>query len=275
MPFFGSVVPMEFFMYGAIGFLAAWLMALMCFPAVHHRAQRLLRKHYDQAPLSIQEMRAEKDQIRAGFAAATRDLEVSIEKLKEKTAAHATDLAKKVQLIERLKKEIQSINEALTQSTAREREARAELLEVGREFDQVHAAMASIVERERGVRADLRESRRELAMKDSALDAAEREVTAIKTEITRLAPLLQASVTHMNSGAAPPRALEVVTLAPAAAARQPALAQSNDDGVLQAWTEIDAAAKRVEQRYDGVSLKKPLNNQNLRAIYAPAMKPVT
>jgi septal ring factor EnvC (AmiA/AmiB activator) len=273
---------MEYFMYAAIGFLAAWLMALMCFPAVHNRAQRLLRKHYDQAPLSIQEMRAEKDQIRAGFAAATRDLEVSIEKLKEKTAAHATDLAKKAQLIERLKKEIQTLNEALTQSTEREREARAELLEVSREFDQIHDTLASIAERERGVRADLRETRRELALKDNALDAAEQEVAAIKTEITRLAPLLQISVTQMNSMSPVvpqrpvERPLEVVTLAPPAAPvapRQPALTQSNDDGVMQAWTEIDAAAKRVEQRYDGTPLKKPLSNQNLRAIYAPAMKP--
>lgn len=50
-------------------------------------------------------MRAEKDQIRAGFAAATRDLEVSISKLKEKTSIHATDISKKIQLIERLKQE--------------------------------------------------------------------------------------------------------------------------------------------------------------------------
>ncbi len=124
--FFGYV-PMEFFMYGAIGFLAAWLMALMCFPAVHHRAQRLLRKRYDELPLSIQEMRAEKDQIRAGFATATRDLEVSIGKLKEKTAAHATEIARKAQVIERLKQELDQANAALEQSLGRERDARDEL----------------------------------------------------------------------------------------------------------------------------------------------------
>ena len=69
---------------------------------------------------------------------------------------------------------------------------------------------------------------------------------------------------QINSAARP---VGVVTLAP------PALAQANDDGVMQAWTEIDAAAKRVDQRYDGTPLKKPLSNQNLRAVYAPAMKP--
>jgi DNA repair exonuclease SbcCD ATPase subunit len=257
---FGSYVPMEFFMYGAVGFLAAWLMALMCFPAVHNRAQRLLRKHYDQVPLSVQEMRAEKDQIRAGFAAATRDLEISIEKLKEKTTAHATDIAKKVQLIERLKKELETLNAALTESGEREREARTEMLEVRKEFGTLTDALEVAAERERYIRAELRESRRELALKDSALDAAGLEVSAIKTEIARLAPLLQI----------PQRPADIVPLAPVAA-HQPA--QANEGGILQAWTEIDAAARRVEQRHDGAAPGKPLTNQTLRAIYAPAMKP--
>ncbi len=65
----GGSIPFDYFMVGGIGFLAAWLMAFMVMPAVHHRAVRLTRRQYDQLPLSIQEMRAEKDGIRAGFAA--------------------------------------------------------------------------------------------------------------------------------------------------------------------------------------------------------------
>ena len=98
------------------------------------------------------------------------------------------------------------------------------------------ARIVSVTDRERGIRGDLRETRRELAMKDSALDAAEREITAIKTEIIRLAPLLQASRDPMNSVAqlsATGAPSEVVPLAPLAAPRQPALARSNDEGVMQ------------------------------------------
>lgn len=276
MSFFGSYIPMEYLMYGALGFLAAWLMAFMCFPAVHHRAQRLLRKQLEQTPLSLQEMRAEKDQIRAGFAAATRDLEIGMEKLREKTAAHATDIAKKVQLIERLKKELEALNEALRESTEREREARAQLLEVGKEFDATSSALSIAAERERSLRIDIREAKRELVMKDSALDAAELEVAAIKTEIARLAPLLQLPLTQIPlAQLATPRPAEVVPLAPTVVPRQPALPQAQNDGVLHAWSEIDAAAKRVEQRYDGLPPKKPVSNQNLRAAYAPVMKPTS
>lgn len=229
-------------MYAAVGFLAAWLMALMCFPAVHHRAQRLLRKEYEQEPLSLKEMQAEKDQIRAGFAAATRDLELSIDKLRGKTAAHATDIAKKVQLIERLKHELDATSQALTESLEREREARG----------------------------GLREVQRELAIKDGALDAAEQAVVAIKTEIARLAPMLQMPPALIAATQAPSRAAEVVPLSSSDALRQQ---PSGDDSITRAWTEIDAAARRVEQRYDGTASKKPMSNQNLRAIYAPTMKP--
>lgn len=238
MPFFGSYIPMEYFMVAGLGFCVAWLMAFMCFPAVHNRAQRLAHKQYDQEPLSLREMQAEKDQIRAGFAAATRGLEVSIDKLKTKTAAHATDIAKKVQLIERLRKELGELDEALNQGAEREREARSELLDARRDLEEVNSALAEATERERLLRADLRETRRELAMKDGALDAAEQEVAAIKTEIARLAPLLQAMPLA--------RAAEVVPLAPHGA---------------------------HASGYDGTPLKKPLSNQGLRAAFAPAMKP--
>ncbi len=108
--------------------------------------------------------------------------------------------------------------------------------------------------------------RRELALKDNALDAAEQEVAAIKSEITRIAPLLQLPTSLMT-----PRSAEIVPLAPGA---NPSPAQSQDDGVMRAWTEIDAAARRVDARYDGTSPRRPMTNQDLRATFAPAPKPV-
>ena len=127
MSFFGGYLPLEYFMVAGIGFLAAWLTALMVFPAVHNRAVRLTRKEYDTVPLSMREMQAEKDQIRAGFSAATRKLELSIEQLKEKTAAHATDLARKANLVGKLKDEIDKTRSALGESEIREAAARTEL----------------------------------------------------------------------------------------------------------------------------------------------------
>ncbi len=116
----------------------------------------------------------------------------------------------------------------------------------------------------------MREARRELALKDGALDAAEQEVAAIKSEISRIAPLLQLPTSLMT-----PRSAEIVPLAPVSALPSPAPRQPQDDGVMRAWTEIDAAARRVDARYDGTPLQKPSTNQHLRATYAPASKPVS
>ena len=228
----GGFIPLDYFMVGGIGFLAAWLTAFMVMPAVHHRAVRLTRRQYDQLPLSIQEMRAEKDSIRAGFAAATTKLEMNLAQLRNKTAAHATDLAKKTQLIARLKQELQAVDTALKETEGREQSARTEL----------------------------RHAKRELAGKDAALSAAEQEIAAIKAEIAGIAPALRptqkrpqpqaANVVPLASLRAP---LDVVPpptrlLTPSAAMQS----RQEDDIATRAWTEIRAAAQRVDERYEGV-----------------------
>ena len=38
-----SGIPLEYLMFGGIGFCLAWLTALMVLPAVHNRAARLAR----------------------------------------------------------------------------------------------------------------------------------------------------------------------------------------------------------------------------------------
>jgi hypothetical protein len=59
----------ETVMIAAIGFLAAALLALLIIPAVNARAERFARRRVEaQFPLSISELTAEKDHLRAEFA---------------------------------------------------------------------------------------------------------------------------------------------------------------------------------------------------------------
>jgi len=63
-------------MYFAFGFLAAALIALLFFPALNLRAERLARRRAEaQFPLSVGELAAEKDHLRAEFAVLQRRLE--------------------------------------------------------------------------------------------------------------------------------------------------------------------------------------------------------
>jgi hypothetical protein len=100
-------VMIESVMYFGIGFLVAALLCLLFVPLVHNRAVRLTMKRLEAAtPLSIAEIRADKDQLRAEFAMSTRRLEMSVEKMKAKTTTQLAELGKKSDAINQLKKEL-------------------------------------------------------------------------------------------------------------------------------------------------------------------------
>ncbi len=78
-------------MYFALGFLVAALLALMFLPAFWRRAMRLsMRRLQMLAPMSMEEVIAERDMLRAEFAVRERRLEQEMEALQ---AARAQDMA--------------------------------------------------------------------------------------------------------------------------------------------------------------------------------------
>ena len=84
-------------MYLAIGFLVSMLCGLMIVPLVHNRAVRLTTRRLEAAtPLSMAEIQADKDQLRAEFAMSARRLEMSVEQLKNKTTSQLAELGKKI-----------------------------------------------------------------------------------------------------------------------------------------------------------------------------------
>jgi chromosome segregation ATPase len=97
----------EAVMYAGLGFLAASLLALVTIPLIHARAVRLTIRRLEAAtPLSMAEIQADKDQLRAEFAMSTRRLEISVEQLKSKTTSQLAELGKKTDAINRLKREL-------------------------------------------------------------------------------------------------------------------------------------------------------------------------
>src|SRR3974390_85807 len=83
-------------MYGAIGFLVAGLLVIGFIPLGHARAERLTTRRLEAlTPLSMAEIQAEKDQLRAEFAMSTRRLEMSVEQLKAKNTSQLTEMGRK------------------------------------------------------------------------------------------------------------------------------------------------------------------------------------
>jgi hypothetical protein len=97
----------EQIMFLGIGFLAACLLTLTFIPLVHARAVRLTTRRYQDAmPLSVTEMEAEKDQLRASFAMSIRRLEIALEERRVKAATCLTEIGKKTDEIRVLKTQL-------------------------------------------------------------------------------------------------------------------------------------------------------------------------
>ncbi len=122
-------------MYFAIGFLVSTLLGLAIVPLVHNRAVRLTTKRLEAAtPLSMAEIQADKDQLRAEFAMSARRLEMSVEQLKAKTTSQLAELGKKSDSINRLKFELGEKNAAIFSLEAREKAMKEQLRATEEEF---------------------------------------------------------------------------------------------------------------------------------------------
>ena len=122
-------------MYLAIGFLISMLLGLMIVPLVHNRAVRLTTRRMEAAtPLSMAEIQADKDQLRAEFAMSARRLEMSVDQLKHKTTSQLAELGKKTDAINRMKLELGEKNATIFSLEAREKAMKAQLRATEEEF---------------------------------------------------------------------------------------------------------------------------------------------
>src|SRR5215470_17975167 len=174
-------------MYFGIGFLFASLFGLVLVPLVHNRAVRLTMKRLEAAtPLSMAEIQADKDQLRAEFAMSTRRLEMSVEQLKAKTTTQLAEIGKKTDAINRLKLELGEKTAAIFALEARERALRDQIRateeEVSVKTGTLHDSARALSERE----ADLTKLTSELGEKSVLSDSQRVEIVALRTQVDAL-----------------------------------------------------------------------------------------
>ncbi|MGP2493493.1 hypothetical protein ACTDI4_17915 [Mesorhizobium sp. PUT5] len=115
-----------------LGFLAATFLVVLVGPAVWRRAVVLTRRRIAAAaPLTLAEMQADKDRIRAGFALTARKLEMEIKALKDRVAAQMVELGRAGEELKTLAAERDSQGQALAAEQARDAELEAMLEERG------------------------------------------------------------------------------------------------------------------------------------------------
>jgi hypothetical protein len=91
-----------------IAFLSGCLLTLLFVPLVHKRAVRLTtRDVLATAPLTMAEIRTERDHLRAQFAMAIRRLEVNVGELQTKGAGQAAEIGRQYAEIRNLRTELE------------------------------------------------------------------------------------------------------------------------------------------------------------------------
>src|ERR1700754_89829 len=128
-------------MYVGIGFLIASLLVVGIIPLVHARAVRLTTRRLEAVtPMSMAEIQADKDQLRAEFAMSTRRLEMSVDQMKTKTTSQLAEIGKKSEAIGRIKLELGEKTAALFALEAREKQISEDLQSAANELAERTAA---------------------------------------------------------------------------------------------------------------------------------------
>lgn len=154
----------------ALGFFSATVLALLFLPVVSRRAARLAQRRVEmQLPLSMSEISAERDGIRAVAAVEQRRLEQRIEAAHAASAAAAADLGRRT-----------------AELTAAERAREADAVERQALADRLHEA------KEAGAEAEARWAVLDLSLREmqTRLKASEAEAAALtlrRDELDRLA----------------------------------------------------------------------------------------
>lgn len=174
-------------MYMAIGFLVSMLFGLMIVPLVHNRAVRLTTRRLEAAtPLSMAEIQADKDQLRAEFAMSARRLEMSVDQLKNRTTSQLAELGKKTDAINRMKIELGEKNATIFSLEAREKAIKEQLRATEEEFTAKTEALRDAEQALKDKQNDLARLNTELSDRSVMAESRQVELVAVRVQIDEL-----------------------------------------------------------------------------------------
>src|SRR5580704_16942353 len=174
-------------MYLAIGFLLSMLLGLMIVPLVHNRAVRLTTRRMEAAtPLSMAEIQADKDQLRAEFAMSARRLEMSVDRLKHKTTSQLAELGKKSDAINRMKLELGEKNATIFSLEAREKAMKEQLRATEEEFAAKTEALRGAEQALTDKQGELAKINSELSDRSMMAESRKVELVAVHAQIDAL-----------------------------------------------------------------------------------------
>jgi chromosome segregation ATPase len=176
-------------MFGALGFLLGCLLALMLGPPLWNRAVKLTtRKLEATMPMSLNDIQADKDQLRAEFAIELRKVEVALEKAKEKATRELIEANKRRVEIAVLNTDLASVKGQLQENENANRVLQQTIKRRLPDLDsRLKAAKKALAELE-SVNAELRAT---VASQSEALKTARTTLHNQRADIERLRTALE------------------------------------------------------------------------------------
>jgi chromosome segregation ATPase len=179
----------EAIMFFLAGFLLASLLGLALISSVHHRAVRLTQRRLEDAiPVSLTEIQADRDRLRAEFAMSIRRLEMTVEQLEATVTNQRGEIARKWEAIARLKAQLNEKNAVADHLGAKLKNLSSE----SREAEQEHAVRSAAAEA-----TALALAAREAELAKSGLDVNELTLTS-ETQKVEIA-LLKTQIEQFRS----------------------------------------------------------------------------
>lgn len=187
-------------MFGALGFFLGCLVALMLAPPLWNRAVKLTTRRLEATmPMTLADIQADKDQLRAEFAIELRKVEVALDKAKEKAARELIEANKRRVEIQELNTDIAGVKGQLTESQNANRVLQQTIKRRLPDLDaRLKAAKRALTELE-SVNAELRNT---VASQSEALKIARGTVHNQRADIDRLRQSLESGSAAAMRGSA-------------------------------------------------------------------------
>ncbi|MBY0296999.1 MAG: hypothetical protein K2X71_13345, partial [Methylobacterium sp.] len=172
----------ETVMIFGLGFLCAGLCALFVLPALNARAERLARRRLEaQFPMSIAELTAEKDHLRAEFAVLQRQLERKVEEARAERRSEMEELGRRQVRIGMLATELEQRDARLAVLDTDLAGTRARLAAAETELTELRVARAAAEEALRALEGPHQQALAELDAVRAALAGANRAAAEAET----------------------------------------------------------------------------------------------
>lgn len=171
-------------MYAALGFLVAMLLALSLLPAVNRRSERLAKRRLEALfPLSIDELNAQKDHLRAQFAVDQRRLERKLDKAGEQRTLDLAELGRKEIVIATLEETVARYLAIIAERDKQLIDLQTRLDAESTVLKSTSAALAASRAELALVSKDLAERSEELAEARHLLDAQRADISALDVRV--------------------------------------------------------------------------------------------